>query len=65
MSTCKLLVCQLAHLKEAQHDKAFYQLCQHMEANYFQLEFDLRAYLCHLAAGGPPLWAAEVLAVNS
>lgn len=60
-----IVVHELAHLKEAAHDKAFYQLCQHMEANYFQLEFDLRAYLCHLATGGQPLWAAEVSAGNS
>jgi predicted metal-dependent hydrolase len=55
-----IVVHEIAHLKEPEHDKAFYQLCQHMEANYFQLEFDLRAYLCHLAAGGSPLWVAEV-----
>ncbi|MBP5987942.1 MAG: M48 family metallopeptidase [Azonexus sp.] len=51
---------EIAHLKEGEHDKAFYQLCTHIEPDYFQLEFDLRAYLCHLAAGGPPLWVAEV-----
>ena len=54
-----IVVHEIAHLKEPEHDKAFYQLCQHMEADYFQLEFDLRAYLCHLAAGGPPLWTTE------
>ncbi|MBS1144170.1 MAG: family peptidase [Proteobacteria bacterium] len=54
-----IVVHEIAHLKEPEHDKAFYQLCQHMEADYFQLEFDLRAYLCHLAAGGPPMWAPE------
>jgi len=59
-----IVVHEIAHLKEPEHDKAFYQLCQHMEADYFQLEFDLRAYLCHLAAGGPPLWSAEVAAGN-
>jgi len=51
-----IVVHELAHTKERAHDKAFYQLCQHMEADYFQLEFDLRAYLCHLEAGGRPLW---------
>lgn len=54
-----IVVHELAHLKEGEHDKAFYQLCQHMEPDYFQLEFDLRAYLSHLAAGGNPLWAIE------
>ncbi|KNZ31009.1 MAG: metal-dependent hydrolase [Methylibium sp. NZG] len=40
-----IVVHELAHLKEPQHDKAFYQLCQHMEPAYHQLEFDLRLYL--------------------
>ena len=43
-----IVVHELAHMKERAHDKAFYQLCQHMEPDYFQLEFDLRAYLWHL-----------------
>jgi hypothetical protein len=30
-------------------DKAFYQLCQHMEPNYMQYEFDCRLYLLALA----------------
>lgn len=41
-----IVVHELAHLKEPEHDKAFYQLCHHMEPNYAQLEFDLRMYLC-------------------
>ena len=40
-----IVVHELAHLKERNHDKAFYQLCQHMEPNYSQLEFDCRVYL--------------------
>ena len=28
--------------------QGFYQLCQHMEPEYAQLEFDLRLYLMHL-----------------
>jgi hypothetical protein len=40
-----IVVHELAHLKERQHDKAFYQLCHHMEPRYHQLEFDLRLYL--------------------
>jgi len=40
-----IVVHELAHLKEREHDKAFYQLCRHMEPNYHQLEFDLRVYL--------------------
>lgn len=49
---------ELAHLKERDHDKAFYQLCRHMEPDYHQLEFDLRAYLTYLERGGAPLWSA-------
>lgn len=51
-----IVVHELAHLKERDHDKAFYQLCTHMEPAYHQLEFDLRVYLCHLEAGGAALW---------
>ncbi|HEY6898380.1 MAG TPA: M48 family metallopeptidase [Rhodocyclaceae bacterium] len=51
-----IVVHELAHMKEGNHDKAFYQLCQHMEPAYGQLEFDLRAYLSYLDGGGPPLW---------
>ena len=53
-----IVVHELAHCKERAHDKAFYQLCQYMAPDYFQLEFDLRAYLCLLAAGGEALWPA-------
>jgi predicted metal-dependent hydrolase len=51
-----IVVHELAHLREREHDKAFYQLCRHMEPDYHQLEFDLRTYLSHLAANGRPLW---------
>lgn len=36
---------ELAHLKESDHNKAFYQLCEYMQPGYHQLEFDLRIYL--------------------
>lgn len=52
-----IVVHELAHIKERQHDKAFYQLCQHMEPDYHQLEFDLRVYLTYLEATAQPLWA--------
>lgn len=51
-----IVVHELAHLKEREHDKAFYQLCRHMEPDYHQLEFDLRCYLSLLDANGEPLW---------
>jgi len=53
-----IVVHELAHLKERAHDKAFYQLCRHMEPAYHQLEFDLRSYLSHLETTGQPLWSA-------
>jgi predicted metal-dependent hydrolase len=46
-----IVVHELAHLKEAEHNKSFYQLCTHMQPDYHQLEFDLRLYLTHLDAG--------------
>jgi predicted metal-dependent hydrolase len=40
-----IVVHELAHLREFDHNKAFYQLCEHMLPGYHQLEFDLRVYL--------------------
>lgn len=56
-----IVVHELAHLRERDHDKAFYQLCLHMEPHYHQYEFDLRAYLAWRDASGQALWpvAAE------
>lgn len=48
-----IVVHELAHLKEKEHNKAFYGLCEHMEPAYHQLEFDLRLYLTHLELFGP------------
>jgi predicted metal-dependent hydrolase len=59
-----IVVHELAHLKEQEHDKAFYQLCRHMEPDYPQLEFDLRAYLSYLEATGRPLWSGVADAVR-
>jgi hypothetical protein len=53
-----ITVHELAHLKEKVHDKAFYQLCQHMEPGYHQLEFEVRVYLTHLETPGARLWEA-------
>jgi len=53
-----IVVHELAHLKIQAHDKAFYQLCCHMEPEYHQYEFDLRACLCWLGAGGRSPWNA-------
>ena len=55
-----IVVHELAHTKEREHDKAFYQLCTHMEPDYHQYEFDLRLYLTHLDQGGDRLWSTAV-----
>ncbi len=51
-----IAVHELAHLKERDHGKAFYQLCTWMEPQYHQYELHLRLYLTHLEAGGEPAW---------
>ena len=51
-----IAVHELAHVREKAHDKAFYQLCTHMEPDYHQLEFDLRLYLTHVEASGRLEW---------
>lgn len=48
-----IVVHELAHLREREHGKAFYALCQHMEADYHQLEFDTRLWLTALDLEGP------------
>jgi predicted metal-dependent hydrolase len=48
-----IVVHELAHLKERDHDRAFYRLCEHMEPAYGQLEFDARLYLTQVEFGGP------------
>lgn len=47
-----IVVHELAHLKEKEHNKAFYQLCQHMLPDYHQLEFEVRVYLTELDRSG-------------
>jgi UTP pyrophosphatase len=44
-----IVVHELAHLKESEHNKAFYQLCCHIEPQYHQYELDLRLHLTALA----------------
>ena len=43
-----ILVHELAHLKEKEHSKSFYKLCEYMEPAYHQLELHMRLYLTHL-----------------
>jgi predicted metal-dependent hydrolase len=40
-----IVVHELAHLKEREHNKPFYALCEHMLSGYHQIEFDTRLYL--------------------
>ena len=51
-----ITVHELAHFKEKEHDKAFYQLCTRMEPHYHQYEFDLRLYLTQMEAHGKLEW---------
>ena len=48
-----ILVHELAHLRERDHSKAFYALCDHMLPGYHQVEFDTRLYLTLRAAMAP------------
>ena len=48
-----IVVHELAHLKEKDHNKAFYKLCQYMEPGYYQVEFDMRLYLTYLDVNVP------------
>ena len=47
-----IVVHELAHFKEKDHNKAFYNLCELMEPSYHQLEFDLRQYLTQMDISG-------------
>jgi len=43
-----IVVHELAHFKEKEHNKAFYKFCTYVEPSYHQFEFDLRVYLTYL-----------------
>ncbi|MDH3325405.1 MAG: DUF45 domain-containing protein [Gammaproteobacteria bacterium] len=59
-----IVVHELAHIKESDHNKNFYRLCRHMEPDYHQLEFDLRVYLTFLEATGQALWSPTTATIN-
>ena len=46
-----LVVHELAHFKEKDHNKAFYKLCEYMQPSYHQVEFDMRLFLVLLDQG--------------
>lgn len=48
-----IVVHELAHLREKEHNQAFYRLCVHMESDYHRLEFDARLYLMQQELFGP------------
>lgn len=47
-----IVVHELAHLKEKEHDKSFYKLCEYIEPKYHQYELDLRVYLTYIEKFG-------------
>ncbi|NQZ52129.1 MAG: M48 family metallopeptidase [Moritella sp.] len=47
-----IVVHELAHVREKNHDKAFYKLCEHMLPDYHQLEFEMRLYLTQVELKG-------------
>ncbi|MEL4252350.1 M48 family metallopeptidase [Shewanella xiamenensis] len=55
-----VVVHELAHLKEKDHNKAFYNLCTYMEPDYHQFEFDLRLLLTCIDANQSPYIAHSI-----
>ncbi|CAM4246686.1 YgjP-like metallopeptidase domain-containing protein [Shewanella denitrificans] len=49
-----VVIHELAHLREKEHNKAFYKLCEFMLSDYHQLEFDLRLLLICEQLGQSP-----------
>ncbi len=45
-----IVVHELAHLRERDHNRAFYRLCRHMLPDYDRVEFDMRVWLTWLDA---------------
>lgn len=43
-----IVIHELAHFKEKEHNKNFYKLCTYIEPSYHQFEFDLRLYLTQM-----------------
>jgi hypothetical protein len=47
-----IVVHELAHFKQKEHNKAFYSLCLHMQPSYHQIEFDVRLYMTQMEIFG-------------
>jgi predicted metal-dependent hydrolase len=43
-----IVVHELSHFKEKEHNKTFYSFCEYIQSDYHQVEFDLRVYLLHV-----------------
>jgi len=43
-----IVVHELSHFKEKEHNRAFYSLCEYMQPSYHQVEFDVRLYLTQI-----------------
>ena len=46
-----LVVHELAHLREKEHNRSFFKLCEHMEPDYYMIEFHMLLYLTFLETG--------------
>lgn len=51
-----VLIHELCHLKEKDHNKAFYALCKNISANYFEVDLDIRIYLTYVDIYQRNLW---------
>ena len=43
-----IVVHELSHFKEKEHNKSFYKLCEYIQNSYHHIEFDLRLYLTYI-----------------
>lgn len=43
-----IVVHELAHFKQKEHNKAFYSLCLYMQPSYHQIELDVRLYMTQM-----------------
>ncbi len=55
-----IVVHELAHFKEKEHNKAFYKLCTYMQPSYHQIEFDIRLYLTQIELYGKIVAWSEI-----
>jgi len=51
-----ILIHELCHLKEKEHNKAFYKLCKNIDERYFEIDLDIRIYLTFLDIYQEKLW---------